>query len=114
MTTLVLQSYSYTSPEVQIWDLDKGVPLSTLPGHEGGVHAIDLSLEGNQIVSGGDDAIVGRVGYEHRQGDRRSFEDLTGRSVRLHSALTACECSSGGPDRTVRIRLKDLPMSLAE
>jgi WD40 repeat protein len=43
---------------VRVWDLDSGVPLHTLAGHDGSVAAVAISADGSRAVSGGADGVV--------------------------------------------------------
>jgi WD40 repeat protein len=52
---IISGSYDKT---IRVWNVNTGIQLSELRGHERGIQSVSCSLDGSQIISGGDDTTV--------------------------------------------------------
>ncbi len=91
-----------STPMIKVSDTSSGKVLMTLAGHEGRVHCVAVSPDGERIVSGSFDKTV------------KVWDASTGEEIRTlsgHKDLVICvafspngrEIASGGYDQTVRI-----------
>lgn len=102
----------YTQPTIQLWDLEKGIKLTTLKGHEGRITCLDFYSHGKKLVSSGDKTL--RI-WKKNKASQYSCKVLSGHTNTVMTFKVYPEENiliSGGWDKTIRVwNLKTLTSS---
>jgi Pentapeptide repeats (8 copies)/WD domain, G-beta repeat len=91
-----------SGPNVILWDLQAGVALATLEGHQGGVWSVAFSADGSRLASGGGDGVV-RLWDPETGAGLAVLEGHQDTVLSVAFSADGLRLASGGGDRTVRV-----------